>query len=112
MRPNNPPHFNYTTDIPAHIPEQARKKSAKRMKMEVDTRPKEEHCWLVAKHEESKMTTIAHQQCEIAMIFIRSRKFDLAIANLRLALRGTTHPRAKSKLMLAIRELKRAASRP
>lgn len=54
------------------------------------------------------MTTIAHQQCEIAMIFIRSGKLDLAIANLRLALRGTSNPRAFSKLMLAIRECKRA----
>lgn len=54
------------------------------------------------------MTPLAIYYCKYAIGDIRNGDYQNAIEQIRLALPMVTNARAKSKLMLAIRELKRA----
>lgn len=56
---------------------------------------------------ESFMSPSARTACSQAIDNINAGQFDMAIACLRDALRGTHNRRAWSKIMLAIRELSR-----
>lgn len=55
------------------------------------------------------MSPSARQACDQAVANIHAGNFEMAIACLRDALRGTCNRRAWSKIMLAIRELSRIA---
>jgi Flp pilus assembly protein TadD len=58
------------------------------------------------------MTPYARIACDQAIFNINLGQFEMAIACLRDALRGTHDRKAWSKLMLAIRELNRIAPAP
>ncbi len=55
------------------------------------------------------MSPIARVHCSTAQGLILSGHYDLAIVQLRSAIKGTSNRKAWSKLMLAIRELSRIA---
>ena len=55
------------------------------------------------------MEPFARTLCRAAQLQVQAGKYELAIANLRAALRRTSNRQAWSKLMLAIRELSKIA---
>jgi hypothetical protein len=63
---------------------------------------------LVINREESHMTEFGRQCCNNALAYIAQGHLENARFALRTALQHTNNARAKSKLMLALRELKRA----
>ena len=58
-----------------------------------------------ARELEGKMEPFAKRLCHAAALQVRARQYELAIGNLRAALRRTSNKQAWSKIMLAIREL-------